>query len=199
MTNNPTAAGHLRQALPADLREVLQDSPCPFVRTAEVFFVPRGALAGSARATIHAFLQAGAGCRGALIVEAASDGVDHAAARQLAQQLFTTLLQEFAAKAGLPFEKVLRWTAALSREMKEPPILSCGEETFITLALSPHDLTRVRYAPRLCLVVTWARDVVEAERSAPGIMAEAFRRAGGRYDAKDLYLMPGAGPDGETT
>ena len=173
--------------LPADLKAALEGSPCRFARAAATYYVPRGAPAASARATIHAFLHAGAGHRGALIVEAASDGVDHAAARQLAQQLFATLLQEFAAKAGLHFDEVVRWTAALSREMKEPPILTCGEETFITLALSPHDLTRARHAPRLCLVVTWARDIVEAERSAPGIMAEAFRRAGRAYDAKELY------------
>lgn len=82
--------------------------------------------------------------------------------------------------------------------MKEPPILSCGKETFITLTLSPYDQTRTRYAPRLCLVVTWAKDVVAAERSAPAIMDDAFRRAGCAYDAKELYLMPGAGPEGET-
>lgn len=137
--------------LPADLKAALEGSPCRFARAAAVYYVPRGALAAPARETIHAFLSAGPGRRGALIVEASSDGADHAEARRLAQNLFVTLLQEFTRKAGAPLEEVLRWTAELSRKMEEPPILSCGEETFITLALSPHDRTRTRYAPRLTL------------------------------------------------
>ncbi len=176
--------------LPADLKAALDGSPCRFARAAATYYVPRGAPAASARGTIHAFLHAGAGHRGALIVEAASDGVDHAAARRFAQNLFVTLLQEFTRKAGAQLEEVLRWTAELSRKT---PILSCGDDTFITLALSPHDKTRTRYAPRLCLVVTWAKDVVASEGAALGIMAEACKRAGLIYDAKELYLhLPGA-------
>ena len=107
--------------LPADLKAALEGSPCRFARAAAVYYVPRGALAAPARETIHAFLSAGTGRHGALIVEAASDGDDHAAARHLAQQLFVTILKEFTVKAGVQLEEVLRWTAALSRQMKEPP------------------------------------------------------------------------------
>ena len=179
--------------LPADLKAALEDSPCRFARAAAVYYVPRGALAAPARETIHAFLSAGPGRRSALIVETATDGDGHAEALKIAQRVFVTLLEEFTVKAGDRLDEVVRWTAALSRAMREPPILACGEQTFITLALSPPDQTRARYAPRLCLVVTWNNDVLAAERSASAIMVEAYRRAGGIYNAKELYLLlPGA-------
>lgn len=133
----------------------------------------------------------------AAIVVAPTDPRSHAAAQLLAEQLFGRVALAchhlHHPLASIDRADVLQqMRQALAHPLLHTELVLFGAPMF-TLAMGPaYRPAHPRYAPHLCLVLTWQRDVVQSIQTHPGVatrIREAMReRTGSVYDAVTLYL-----------
>lgn len=179
--------------LPPPWQAWLAQSVCPRARTARIFHASlRTMEPDCVLSVLTRFLAAGPPGRSAFVLVAEADGKDADEAERLSQGLFVRMLHALATLAGEDPALVVAQTELVSRLSGEPPILWFKDETFVTMAMSPHYPPSAagpdpRYAPELCLVLTWSSDVVAAQGIRPGVGAEILRRRGHLYDADVLY------------
>ncbi len=133
----------------------------------------------------------------AAIVLAPSDPASHAEARTLAGQLFGRLAlachQLNHPSATISRAKVLHDIQCAQADPVRHPLLDLHGSPLFTVAMGPaYPPAHPRYAPHLCVVMTWQFDVVRATLTHPKVVArirEAMReRTGTVYDAVSLYL-----------